>query len=319
LFSLEPELTHLRDSGTIAEATAAPLIAVERREIVNLYGELRFLTWAAVMLIATGVGIVVTRNLDRIGPLSVAVALGAAAFACYAWAFWKRSRAASLTDDYILLLAALLLSADAGFVEHTWHLLGRNWNQYLLLLAVVHAATAYCFNSRLVLSVALTSLAAWFGIRRELDTLFDGTPDNAVSVFACAATLFAWRYADNRVRVRRTFEPVFEHFAANLAFWGALILTNDNATQAVGGVLALTFAGVSSAFGVKKRREMFVVYAWVYGLIAVNIVVSRNFDSVLATLFAIISTFAAIIGLFVIHTRMTASGAPSSPVGAPAE
>jgi hypothetical protein len=268
------------------------------------------------MLIATGVGILVAKNLDRIGVVAVALVIGAAAAACYAWAFWKRTRAASLADDYVLLLGALLLSADVGFVEHTWHLLGRNWNQYLLLLAIVHAGTAYWFDSRLILSVSLTSLAAWFGIRRDLETLFDGTGETALRALMCAATVFAWRYADAMHRERRTFEAVFDHFATNLAFWGALILTFEKPTHWVGGVLAITFAGVSLALGLQKRHEMFVIYAWVYGLIAVNALLFASMDHVLATLFAIVSTFGVIVGLFVIHTRMTAP--PATAHGEPA-
>ena len=40
------------------------------REVFSIHAELRFLTWGGVMLIATGVGILVTKNLEAIGPLT---------------------------------------------------------------------------------------------------------------------------------------------------------------------------------------------------------------------------------------------------------
>src|SRR5258706_16154334 len=106
MLSLEPGLTA---SGAPA---AARLIAIERREAVSIYPELRLLTWAGVMLISWGVGLYISKHLDDIGPLAIAAVIGLAAAACYAWAYWKRSRKAALVDDYVLLLAALLASAD---------------------------------------------------------------------------------------------------------------------------------------------------------------------------------------------------------------
>src|SRR5438045_8569334 len=118
MFSLAPEITRLRDEGVLPPEPAGELIANERREVVSVYAELRFLTWGGVMLIVTGVGVLVSKHLDEIGPLAIALAIAAASAACYAWATWKRGGVASLVDDYVLLLAALLLSADVGYVEH---------------------------------------------------------------------------------------------------------------------------------------------------------------------------------------------------------
>ena len=116
MLSLEPELTTLRDSGAIDDATAARLIAIERREVVSVYPELRLLTWAGVMLISWGVGLFISKHLDDIGPLAIAAGIGIAAVACYAWSFFKRARQAALADDYILLLAALLAYVPASQV-----------------------------------------------------------------------------------------------------------------------------------------------------------------------------------------------------------
>src|SRR3954449_10557196 len=122
LISLEPELTQLPDTGV--------LIARERREAVSIYPELRLLTWAGVMLISWGVGLYVAKHLDDIGPLAIATGIGLAAAACYAWAYWKRGRKAAMADDYVLLLAALLASADVGYIEHHYHLLGDSWPRH---------------------------------------------------------------------------------------------------------------------------------------------------------------------------------------------
>jgi hypothetical protein len=72
MFSVAPEIEAFQTSGAITPEAALPLIAREKRQVVSLYAELRFLTWAGVMLIVTGVGVLVKHHLDEIGPLAIA-------------------------------------------------------------------------------------------------------------------------------------------------------------------------------------------------------------------------------------------------------
>ena len=198
---IEPELIPLRDTGVLAEPAAARAIARERREAVSIYPELRLLTWAGVMLISWGVGLYVAKHLDDIGPLAIATGIGLAAAACYAWAYWKRGRKAAMADDYVLLLAALLASADVGYIEHHYHLLGDSWPRHFLLLAILHGATAYFFQSRFVLSLSVASLAAWLGIeRRSVDAIFYSAIETSLRAFLCAAIVVVWRAIDWKLR-----------------------------------------------------------------------------------------------------------------------
>jgi hypothetical protein len=306
LLSLEPELTALRAEGAIDDATAAPLIATECRDVVSIYPELRLLTWAGVMLISWGVGLYISKHLDDIGPLAIASAIGIAAVACYAWSFYKKQKEAALVDDYVLLLAALLASADVGYIEYHYHLLGASWSRHFLFLALLHAVTAYVFRSRLVLSLSVAALAAWLGIeRRSADAIFDAPVETAGRAFVCAALVLAWRVTDRAVRSATTFSSLFDHFATNLAFWGALTLAAHKETRLTGCAFAIALAIASMLYGRRIRETAFVIYAWVYGMIAVDIAVCTVIDNEgLIFLYLIFSTIGAIAGLFVTHARM---------------
>jgi hypothetical protein len=305
MLSFEPEVIAARDAGAIDPPTAARLIAIERREIFSVHDELRALAWIGAMLIVAGVGIIIKKHVQDIGPLTLAVAIGAAAAACYGYAVWRRRLGAhNLADDSVLLLGALLVSADVGFIEHQWHLLGDEWQRHFLLLTFVHGVGAYVFGSGALLSLSIAALAAWMGIERRAEILFNATTDLALRAFACAAILVAWREIDRRVRSIRDFEPLFEHFAANLAFWGALIFTTDRDTRWLGLVIALVLAAFSLFHGFHRRRELFVIYAYIYGLIAVDIFV---FDflhgEIVVASYLLLSTVAVIVALFVTHMR----------------
>lgn len=302
MISLEREVLRLQAAGAIDPDAAERLIARERRDVVSLYGELRFLTWGGVMLIVAGVGVLVSKHLDRIGPLAIACVIGIASLACYGYSIWRRrSGRGHLTDDYILLLAALLASAAVGYIESQFHLLGPVWQRHFLILAVLHAVTAYTFDSRLVLSLSITALAAYIGIQQSLDALFDSDTVFAVRAFITAAAVTAWRFLSRRP----AFQPVFDHAAANLAFWGALALVFQRDTRLLGCLIALLFAGAAAWHGVRRGGEAFVIYAWIYGTIAVDVQVCTWLnDDALIFLYLIISTIAAIVGLFVTHARM---------------
>jgi len=303
LISLEPELTAFPNTGV--------LIARERRDVVSIYPELRLLTWAGVMLVSWGVGLYIAKHLDDIGPLAIAAAIAIASIACYAFAYWKRSRTASLVDDYVLLLAALLASADVGYIEHHYQLLGDSWPRHFLFLAILHAATAYFFQSRIVLSLSVASLAAWLGIeRRSVAALFDAAEETAVRSFVCAAIVVTWRVIDRKLRPATTFSSLFDHAAANFAFWGALTLAAHKETRLIGCAMAILLAAASMAYGRRIRNGTFVIYAWVYGTIAIDIAVCSVFnDEIFIMFYLLISTIAAIVGLFISHARIRKAAA----------
>jgi hypothetical protein len=302
VLSYEPELEALRAVGGLDDATAARLIAVERRDVFSIAGELRAVTWIGVMLIVTGVGIVVSKHINDIGPITLAIVIGAISAACYTWAWWRR-RTPSLLDDYVLLLASLLLSTDVGYIEHQFHLFGPAWPRHLLLLAFAHAFVAYLFDSRVVLSLSIGALAAWLGIERNLDAFDRATVEIGIRALICAAIVLAWREVDRRVRPGTHFGDVFAHFGANLAFWGALILSFHDA-ELIGALLTLAFGVISARHAFRTNSEVFLMYGYVYGVIAVDALVSKLLhEAVLIALYIVFSTVVAIVGLFITHNR----------------
>jgi hypothetical protein len=250
------------------------------------------------MLLAAAAGIVLKNNLERIGPLALALLMAAAAAACYAWVWVRRNRA-SLVDDYILLLGALLLSGDIAFIERQFHLLGDAWHRHFLVLAIVHGIAAYAYRSRVVLSLALTALAAWMGIEQSALGDLDA-PEVAVRAFASAAAVMIWW----RVNRRPEFARVFEHFGAQLGFLGAFALMVEDETRVLGCVLLFTIAALVIWWGMRIRRESFVLYGFLAAVIAVDVFLIDSVTGAAGGFFIIVlSTLFAIGALFVIHAR----------------
>ena len=301
MHSLEEELRDLRATMAIDEAAAAHAVALERRILFSVFDELRATLYAAVALVVTGVGILVKEHLDRIGPLTLTFGLAIAGAACYVPAIRVNSRGKGQTHvtEYLLLLGALIVSADVGYAESQFHLLGANWSRHLLVLAVFHAFTAYALQSRLVLSVALTSLAGWFGIERGSGNLLPwnfATPGLGLRALVCSAVILVWRAIDERSNAAR-FREVFEHFAANLAFWGAVGWCSNAHMRVAGVVTSLLLAAIAVRKALRSGTESFVVYGVGYTALGLSLVVAQVTDLTLfgATLVLVIVLTAAAV------------------------
>ena len=314
MHTLAPELRTLQAEGIIDAAAAANAVALERGEVFSLHLELRATLYAGVLLVMAGVGILLARNLDRIGPLAIVLIIALAAAACGIPAIRAKLAGRSLTvaGDYLLLLAALLGSADLAYAERQFTLLGPWWSWHLLLLAVVHAAIAYRFASPLVLAASLTSLAGWFGVGGSLGgvLLFSySTPALGARALACAATIAAWRYADRRTRPDTSFSDVFDHFAANLAFWGTLAWCLEWPWLAAGLPLLVALAYASVRSGLDTGREAFLVYGIVYAAIGIcNVVVPRLHGMTISFGFVLIVVCAVAATLWQLRRRLREPG-----------
>ncbi len=308
--SFGPELAELRGAGVLDEATASRVMALDSGAIFSLFEELRVALYLAVALIVTGLGIVIEKNLDRIGPITFIVALALVAAACYAPAIRAqlKGRTRSIGSDYLLLLGALILSADLGYAEMRFDWFGAQWSWHLLILAMVHAVTAYLLNSRLVLAAALTAFAGWLGISRysgDLGQIYLATLEMSWRAFICAGAILVWRAAHVRLGARQAFTEVFDHFIANLAFWAALIWCSNRLMRLPGVVLITALAVLAIRRGMRTRQEIFVVYgvgygAWGYCILSSEVIHGRLVEPI-ATLIIVVG---AAVLLWTLHGRL---------------
>lgn len=303
MIGLQDELGTARDAGALAPEPAARLIAIERREVFSIFGELRAASYLSVAIITTGAGIWIKNNADRLGPTSIVLGLLIASAACYAFALglFRGSRTSvratpkSIVDDYILLLGALLFGSAVGYAESQWHFFGEQWARHLLILGALHVAVAYVCDSRLILSAALTSIATWFGIERTLDL----TSGFGTRALVCAALIFVLRLVNRH----RPFDEVYEQFAANLAFWGAIAWAADKEMRWIGVLVAAAVAGLAIWRGLRGGGEALVILAMIYVTIAFDVALVSVLDDA-AFFYLLVTTPLAIVVLFVVHSRL---------------
>jgi hypothetical protein len=224
---------HLRAQRVLTEDQARVFGRVARGELISIVPELRLLLYGGVLLTMAGVGVLVKENLERIGPVAIAVGIGLAAVGCLAWVAHKapafsRGPTASphLAFDYLLLLGVLLAAADLAYIETQFTPLGAGWPWHLLLVAVFTLLLACRFDSRTVFSLSLTSFAAWRGV----SVSFDPTgwlwgrhgPDLRLQAILCGLSFLLIALALGRLAFKAHFEPVATHLGF-LLILGALL------------------------------------------------------------------------------------------------
>jgi len=311
MHSLEPEYRQMQRDGVIDSAAAARATALERREIFSVFAELRLVLYASVAAITGGIGILVKDNIQQIGPLTLSAVLALVAALCYATAIrtLMRREERSIGGDYLLLLGALIVSADLGYIEYQFHWLGTHWSWHLLILAVLHAITAYVFESRLVLSVSLTALCGWFGVELgpanwfQDDTALRRTGFDALG---CSSTLVIWREIHRRLQGPAPLGDVLEHFAANVGFWGTLILCFDPPTRAAGIALLTVLSIACIRKGLNESQETFMVYGVAYTALGLCVVEEQIGRGLIAQLSQLVTVTAAVIVLWMLHQRAKA-------------
>ena len=201
----------LVERGVIDRRGAVTLRREASGSLVSVRDELRVLLWAGVLLITSGAGLLVRQNVDRIGPLAIAIGIGVAAFACLGWA-WRRAPSRSFAFDSVLLLGALLAAADLAFIEVKFTPLGAHWPRHFLIVAAAYAWLAFRFDSKTLFSLALTSFAAWRGVSLVgVAVPWGGVADSNrlfLEALGCGVAFLVLGKVLERVRVRAPFEPV---------------------------------------------------------------------------------------------------------------
>ena len=144
---------------------------VARGELLSVRGELGVLLYAGVSLVVAGAGLLVKQNLDAIGPLGIALGIGAAALLALAWVArkaprftWGEAPSPHLALEYVLLLGLLLIGADLAFIEVKFTPLGADWPWHFFIISLVALVLAVRYDSRVAFSLALCSFAAWRGV-----------------------------------------------------------------------------------------------------------------------------------------------------------
>jgi hypothetical protein len=307
-------LAHLdrwQRAGTITTAQHETLTALTRRDRISIFLELNALLYLGVVAVVGGVGWTVSRYAARLGDVAIVSTLTAAFIAALGYCFARALRFSrnvveqpGLTFDYVLYLGCLVFAVDLGYIQSQFHPFGNAWDHSLLLAALTFFALAYRFDNRFVLSLALSSLAGWFGIKVSSFALQSPTTLRlyALGYGALVASAGAGSY---RLRIKPHFLEAYLHVAAQALFIALVSGVASNGGESIVYLAAaLALGALAIVEGVRLRRFAFVVYGVVYGYAGITTRVLWNVNSFeLGLAYYVVSGSAVVVALVVLARR----------------
>jgi hypothetical protein len=312
-------VARLRVANVLSPTQAALFDRVARRHLVSVRFEVRVLLYLGVVLLTSGVGLLLAEHHRELGPWVIAVAIGLAAAGCLFWVSrqaapfsWDEVPSPNLAFDYALLLGLLLFASDLAYVEAQFTLLGPRWTHHLLVVGVVYVLAAYRWDSRTVLGLALTTLAAWRGVSVVLISGSFGTGD-ASALRSNGLALGALYVGAGALSVRWKRKPHFEEIFANaglLLVLGALVsgVLGDQPMWGVWLAGLLSTAGLVMLLAFRLGRSLYFaqgVLAAYVGLLRLLFAPYGRQASSLPLLLAALLGIGALTLIFAAHRRMT--------------
>jgi hypothetical protein len=307
--SLLADLARWKASGTIADSQLDTLAALVRKDRFSVFNELNALLYLGVVSFIVGAGWTIQTHFARLGDLAILFTLTASFAGSLCYCFMRGARysntqqeSPTLAFDYVLYLGCLMLGLELGFIEYRFHVLQDSWDHYLLLSALVYFVLAYRFDNRLVLSLALSTLAGWFGFRLFRLQWFSGSLRTAGLVYS--ALVAASGTALYRASIKKHFLEAYLHVAVNVALAVALAGVFDESASSLYFILLVALGGASIAGGVRRGRFAFVAYGVIYGYVGISDLFLRDaHDFTLVLAYLAVSATAVIVFLVVLARR----------------
>ena len=275
-------LEQWREQGAISPEQHSHLVSRCRGEPLSLFLELNVLLYAGVLAFVAGLGWTVTTWSQQLGDVVVLAILSTILAACFWYCFsrapaWSLAQTAapSAVSDYVLYLGSLVWCIELAYLENRFLLLSGQWDVYLLATAVFFYFLAYRFDNRFVLSLALSSLAGWFGLT------ISRWPYHHDAVYRQYALLYCLLVGLGGVLLQRRgvkphFFGTYLNLVANVLFWALLSGVFNRQNYGVWFLALLLACGASLAWGLTRRQFAFVAYAAVYGYVGVSSILIRG-------------------------------------------
>ena len=268
----------LRDKGLIETDTLHAIEAFEAKKPFSLYWELNTLLYLGVLLLNIGLGVLIYQNINTVGHAILVALIGAASAGCLGYCIWRRpafswgeQESPTPYYGYILMLGCFTFLIFEGYLQYRYEVFGTRYGLATFIPMVLFFGTAYWFDHRGVLGLAIAALAAWSGISVSLQSFLRDNDFNSPKLIATATLLGAalalgglllgWR------DLKRHFTNSYQHFAVHLYHIGALsgLFTLDQPwlwipVLALGVAYYLWYASFTESFYFQLAA---IVYAYI--------------------------------------------------------
>jgi len=246
------------------------LTALVRRERFSVFVELSALLYLGVLSVVGGLVWTFREYVASLGDVAVLAILSLLMVLAFGYCLTRTApysndevESPTLVFDYVLYFACLIFSATLAFIEIRFAVF-HGWNTHLLVAALMFGLLAYRFDNRFVLSLALSTLAGYLGLKMAI---FETIHQDRVRMVALlfGAFLIATGLWLNRQAIKKHFLDVYLQLGTNAILLATLSGVLEPGTGVVYLGLLLLLSAAAMVLGVRFKRFAFVAYGTLYG------------------------------------------------------
>jgi len=295
--------------GVISEEQHAMLTTLVRRERFSVFVELSALLYVGVLSIVGGLVWTFREYVASLGDVAILSILALLMVLAFGYCFSRTAaysndevESPTLVFDYVLYFGCLVFSATLAFIE-TRFAIFQGWDTHLLVAALVFGALAYRFDNRFVLSLALSTLAGYLGLKMAI---FETLHDDGVRFVAVmfGAFLIGVGLLLNRQSIKKHFLDVYLQLGANAILLATMsgVLESGSGLAYLAALLILSAAAIY--LGVRHHRFAFVAYGTLYGYVGLSARLLNAIGSpTLALMYFVVTGSIVVIALVVLARR----------------
>jgi hypothetical protein len=220
-------LQKLHQKEFLNENDLEEIAIYQKKGIFSLRSELLLMIYFSVILFTSGIGVIVYNNIDSIGHLAILSANFILMLVCFYFSFKKAKGYANdevvfenPLYDYLVLTGSLLACIFLGYINFQYQIFDESYAYVSLISALLCFFVAYYFDNRIVLSLAITSLAAFIGISITPKSLFQNEVYSSLQLtysgLVLGIGLLVWMEHSLKTKIKAHFHFVYATFALHL-------------------------------------------------------------------------------------------------------
>ncbi len=308
---LNETLHRLTSDGLISDIEAASITDFEAKKPFSLHWELQTALYLGVLLLNIGLGILIYENIDTIGHAVLITVIGLASASCF-WYAWKhrqpfimgQTKSPTPYFDYILMLGCFTFLIMEGYWQFQYQIFGQRYGLATFIPMVIFFGTAYYFDNRGVLTLAITLLASWLGVTVTPRDLLQNNDFDSPTLIHTGILLGAVLSFCAIISLKKNWKPHFSgtYFNFSLHIFGVASLFGLFSLDATLIYFPILILGMAffAWYARKSSSFYFLTAAVIYAYIGLTYCIFKwvdNFDPYLALLYFVISGVAVIIFL----------------------
>jgi len=303
-------LNELASKKIISDRQASLILAYETTKPLSMHWELRLMLYAGILLFNAGLGIIIYQNIDTIGHQAIIAAITLLTASCFYYTYRKSQpysndevQNSGKLQEYALLLGCVSFLALEGYLQFQYGLFGSRYGIAIIIPTILFFASAYRFDHRGVLSMAVTGLASWLGLSIAPLSVLSGNNLTDLKILAAAIilgtllTVTGW--LSEGLSIKKHFSYTYIFLGGNLAELAVLSGLFEQPHKVIYAILSISFCSFFILRARQNQSLLFLLLGVIYTYITVtNLLFFILGDSLFFSLQAVYLTFSSVAVIY---------------------